>query len=55
MGEKSGALTNMIIALVALVIIIAFVNVMFPEVTADITEKMRDIIDVTPSDYEKNF
>ena len=55
MGEKSGGLTNMIIVLVALVVVIAFVNVMFPEVTETVTTKMKDIIDVNPADYEGNY
>ncbi|MEN1969692.1 hypothetical protein WMZ97_16640 [Lentibacillus sp. N15] len=45
MGEKTGGLTNMIIALVALVAIILIVQVAFPDMTTSITNGMRDIID----------
>ena len=44
MGEKSGGLTNMIIVLVALVVVVAFVRLMFPEVTGTITDEMKSII-----------
>lgn len=45
MGEKSGALTNTIITLVALVAILLVVNVTFPELTTTITEGMGDVVD----------
>lgn len=44
MGEKSGGLTNMIIAMVALVAIILIVKVAFPEMVTTITTTMKDII-----------
>lgn len=44
MGEKSGGLTNMIIALVALVVIVAIIQVTFPDITETIVNKMRDVI-----------
>ncbi|MEN1969691.1 hypothetical protein WMZ97_16635 [Lentibacillus sp. N15] len=45
MGEKTGGLTNMIIALVALVAIILIVQVAFPNMTTSITNGMKEIID----------
>lgn len=44
MGEKTGGLTNTIIALVALVAIILIVKVAFPEMTTTITDGMKTII-----------
>ncbi|RKJ11144.1 hypothetical protein D7X33_49300 [Butyricicoccus sp. 1XD8-22] len=44
MGEKTGGLTNTIIALVALVAIIIIVQVAFPEMTTTITDGMKTII-----------
>ena len=44
MGEKSGGLTNKIIALVALVVIVAIIQVTFPDITETIVNKMRDVI-----------
>lgn len=45
MGEKTGGLTNTIIALVALVAIILIVKVAFPEMTNTIMDGMRTIIE----------
>ncbi|RKJ11143.1 hypothetical protein D7X33_49295 [Butyricicoccus sp. 1XD8-22] len=44
MGEKTGGLTNTIIALVALVAIIIIVQVAFPEMTTTITDGMKSVI-----------
>ena len=45
MGEKTGGLTNTIIALVALVAIILIIKVAFPEMTNTIMDGMRTIIE----------
>ncbi|MEC1158685.1 hypothetical protein [Cytobacillus horneckiae] len=44
MGEKSGSMTNMIIVLVGLVIIVGFVNIMFPQLTTDIGAGMTNVV-----------
>jgi len=53
MGEKSGALTNMIIAIVALVAILLIVHNAFPELTDTVMEKMTNIVEKA-TDYEIN-
>ena len=47
MGEKSGALTNMIITIVALVAVLLVVKVAFPDLTESMTEGMRNVIDTS--------
>lgn len=44
MGEKSGGMTNMIIAIVALIGIVSIINLAFPEITQSITDNMKNIV-----------
>lgn len=55
LGEKSGGLTNMVLGLVALVILTAFVKIVFPDIAGVISDKMRVIVNVDPSHYEDYF
>ncbi|MED4852200.1 hypothetical protein P9386_10265 [Caldifermentibacillus hisashii] len=50
MGEKSGALTNMIIGLVITVAIILVAQVAFPNLTNQITDGMSNIVSGTLDD-----
>lgn len=54
-NEKSGSLTSVIVILVAFVTILVFVQVVFPEIIGDISEKTRNIIEINPEDYEGRF
>lgn len=54
-NEKSGSLTSVIVILVAFVTILVFVQVVFPEIIGDISEKTRNIIEINPEDYEERF
>ena len=56
MGEKSGGLTNMVIGIVATVALIAFVNIVFPDVTASIGDKLTDVVSsASPSQFEGHY
>lgn len=55
MGEKSGGLTNMILAVVALVAILLVIKEAFPDLTSTVTERMTGVVSGTFDSYDANL
>lgn len=51
MSEKAGALTNMILVIIALVALVIIFREIFPEIALSITDKMKNVIDNTTEGY----
>lgn len=54
-GENSGGLTGLIVTIVVLMMFVVFVHVVFPEPLTSFKEKVSDIGQIEPTQYEEKL